>query len=258
MHFPQIGRGSVAQYPIQRVRRWRSIANQMEGGELIRLIDHSAGTVDWQLSLQELTDVESASLSDLFAATQGGFGKFLFVDPFANLCAWSEDFSRPDWQPGLLQITNGATDPLGGQRASHVYNPSAGVQSLQQTIGMPGDYVGSFSVWMRSGAPTTVTLTRDSHSMPCALGGAWRRFFLSSAGNMGADQSTFAIALPAGQSLEVWGFQAEAQPSPSQYKVSGVALGIYAETYFADDELRIVATGAGLSSCEIRLTSRVQ
>jgi hypothetical protein len=258
MWFPQMGSGSIAQFPLRRTRRWRSIANEMESGELIQLPDGAAGEIDWQLSLQELTDAESAALSNLFTAAQGAFGSFLFVDPLANLVAWSEDLSRPDWQLGLLQVSTGAADPLGTQRASTIHNPAAGAQSLQQAIGMPGDYVGCFSVWIRSAGAGTVNLAHDARSIACAVGPVWKRFSMSGAGTGGAAQSTFSLALAAGQSIDVWGFQAEAQPHASQYKQSGSALGIYQETYFADDELTLVSTGVGLSSCEVSLTSRVQ
>lgn len=257
MQFPQIGNGAVAQYPARRVRKWRAIANEMDGGDLIQLADSAAGEIDWRLSFQELTVTESAALTALFTATQGGFGSFLFVDPFANLLAWSEDLTRPDWQTGLLQISGGTADPLGTQRASTVRNTAAGAVSLQQTIGVPGDYVCSFSVWMRAALATPVTLARDARSASCVVGPAWKRFSVSGAGNAGAAQSTLAVTVPAGQSIDVWGLQAEAQPAPSTYKQSGTALGIYAETRFADDELTMVSTGVGLSSCDVRLVSRV-
>jgi hypothetical protein len=257
MWFPQMGSGSIAQFPVRRTRKWRSITNEMESGELIQLPDTAAGEIDWQLSMQDLSDAESAALSSLFTATHGAFGSFLFIDPLANLLGWSEDLSRPDWQRGLLQVSTGAADPLGTERASTIHNPAAGAQSLQQTIGMPGDYVGCFSVWMRSNGAVTVNLARDARSIACAVGPVWKRFPVNGAGTGGAAQSTFSLSLATGQSIDVWGFQAEAQPNPSQYKQSGSALGIYEETYFADDELTLVSTGVGLSSCEVSLTSRV-
>src|SRR5579863_5682376 len=96
--FPQIGAGSIAQFPLRRTRMWRSIANQLESSERILLPDTPAGQIEWRLSLQELTDAETGRLSDFFAAEQGQFGSFLFIDPMANLLGWSEDLSRPDWQ----------------------------------------------------------------------------------------------------------------------------------------------------------------
>jgi hypothetical protein len=256
--FPQIGAGSIAQFPLRRTRKWRSIVNELEGGELIRLADSAAGLIDWCLVVQELTDAEAGTLNNFFAASQGEFGSFLFIDPMANLLAWSEELARPDWQPGLLQITAGATDPSGSQRASVIHNPSAGQQSLQQTLGVPGDYVACFSAWIRSTTAGAVLLARDSRSVACEIGPGWKRFFVGGAGTSSALQSTFSLSLAAGQSIDIWGLQAEAQPYASQYKQSAAALGIYEETWFAADKLKVTSTGVGRSSCEIVLTSRVR
>jgi hypothetical protein len=255
--FPQIGVGSIAQFPLRRTRRWRSVRNQMENGGRFLLPDRSAGQIDWQLSFQELTDAESDRLSDFFVAAQGQFGSFLFIDPMANLLGWSADLGQPDWQSGLLTVASGAADPLGGMQASSLTNRSAGTQTLQQTLAVPGDYVGCFSAWVRSNAAGVVTLARDGNAATSRVGPAWKRLFISGTGTSGAHQSTFAISVDAGQTIDVWGLQAEAQPYPSVYKATGADLGIYEETYFGNDELRITSTGVGLSSCEINLTSRV-
>jgi hypothetical protein len=257
-YFPQVGRGSIAQFPLRRTRKWRSIANVLESGELIRLPDAAAGQIEWRLTVQELTDAETGALTAFFDGSQGKYGSFLFVDPMANLLAWSEDLSRPDWQPGLLQITAGKVDPLGTHRASSIHNASAGPQALQQTIGVPGDYVACFSLWMRSDTPAAVMMSRDATALGSQVGNGWKRFFLSGKGTPGAAASGFSVLLPAGTSIDVWGLQAEAQPYPSQYKQSATVAGIYEETRFADDELRTTSTGVGLSACEIVLASRVQ
>jgi len=255
--FPQVGAGSVAQYPVTRSRRWRAIANQMEDGEIILLPDTTAGQIQWKLSYRDLVPSEVQNLSDLFTASQGGFAPFTFIDPLANLLGWSESLSQSSWQLGLLQTTAGVTDPVGTTRASVLTNPSAGVQSLQQSLGVPGDYVACFSAWLRSSVPGTVILQRDGTPRTIAVGTAWQRAFVNGAGVGGAVQSTFSIALAAGQTVDIWGLQVEAQPYPSAYKQTVAALGIYPETYFANDELTITITSVGLSSCGINLVSRV-
>jgi hypothetical protein len=257
MRFPQIGNGSIAQYPFHRVRTWRPITNQLENREVIRLADNAADEIRWRLSYEELTDAESGSLTDLFVAVNGRYGAFLFIDPLANLLGWSEDLSRPDWQPGLLQISAGAIDPLGTQRGSSVHNTAAGAQMLQQSIALPGDYAACLSVWMRGNATAEVTVGRDGLTASCEVGPVWKRFFVSGIGVAGAVQSTFSLSIASGQTIDLWGVQAEAQPHPSQYKQSASAAGIYDETYFTDDELHMVSTGVGLSSCQIQLTSRI-
>ncbi len=255
--FPQIGTGSVAQFPVNRSRRWRAIANELESGERIVLPDAAAGQIEWKLSYQDLVDLEVQALTALFTASQGAFGAFTFIDPLANLLAWSENLSQPNWQAGLLQTAAGMTDPLGTQRAWSVANPSAGAQALQQTLGVPGSYVTCFSAYLRSNVAGAVTLQSGGLPVTVNVGPAWKRAFVSGVGVAGAVQSTFSIGVGAGSTVDVWGLQVEAQPYHSPYKTTGVPLGIYVETYFGNDELKITSTGVGLSSCEIALSSRV-
>jgi hypothetical protein len=255
--FPQIGRGSITQFPVRRSRKWRSISNQMENSETIQLPDTTAGQIEWQLSLQELSDAEVATLNSFFVAAHGQFSPFLLIDPLANLLGWSEDSSRPDWQFGLMTQSAGVADPVGTTRASTLNNSSPGAQTLQQTLAEPGDYVACFSAWISSNVAGTVSLQRDGVSVTCQIGPTWRRFYVGGKGVGGASQSTFSLSLAAGQSVRIWGLQVEAQPSPSAYKQTKTAAGIHEETYFGGDELTITSTGVGLSSCDTVLTSRI-
>jgi hypothetical protein len=256
-YFPQVGAGSIAQYPVTRSRRWRAIVNQMEDGEIIMLPDTSAGQIRWKLSYRDLVPPEVQNLSNLFTASQGGFAPFTFIDPMANLLGWSENLSQSSWQMGLLQTAAGVTDPLGTTRAWSLTNPSAGTQSLQQSLGVSGDYVACFSAYLRSNVPGTVILQRDGTARTVTVGTSWQRAFVNGTGLGGAVESTFSVALATGQTIDVWGLQVEVQPYPSTYKQTVASLGIYPETYFVNDELTITSTSVGLSSCGINLVSRV-
>ncbi len=255
--YPQIGAGSIAQLPVSRSRRWRAIANNLEDGEQIMLPDTTAGQIEWKLSYQDLTNAEAQSLSALFTASQGGYIPFSFVDPMANLLGWSESFSQSSWQLGLLHATPGAADPLRTQRASTLSNPNPGAQALQQTLAISGNYVTCFSAYLWSSTAGAVTLQRDAAQVAVNVGPSWRRVYLSGPGTSGAAQSTFSVVLAAGQAIDIWGLQVEAQPYPSPYKQTSTAIGIYEETYFNIDELTMTSTAPGLSSCDVTLLSRV-
>jgi hypothetical protein len=255
--FPQTGAGSVAQFPLRRSRQWRSIKNDLESSERILLPDSSAGQIEWHLSMKDLSDPETSAISGLFNSSEGQYGAFLFIDPLANLLGWSESLSRPDWQVGLLTVSAGLSDPQGTTRASSLTNASAGAQWLQQTLGIPGDYVTCFSAWVSSSTTGDVTIARDGLTATAPVGPDWKRLYVSGRGAQGATQATFSLAIGAGQTVRVWGCQVEAQPFPSDYKQTSSALGIYEETYFATDELSIKNTGVGLSSCDVALLSRI-
>jgi len=255
--YPQIGQGTVSQFPLRRTRKWRAITNELESGEQFIVPDTTGGQIEWYLRYTDLSDAEMASLNDLFTASFGSYGSFTFIDPLANLLGWSEDFSKPDWQLSLLTQTAGISDPMGTQRATSIANATTGTLQVSQSLGISGDYVACFSAWVRADTAGIVTLQRDSAQSVAAVGPQWTRIYVSGTGMAGAVSSTFSIAIPAGQTVDVWGAQAEAQPFPSPYRQSTSALGIYGETYFGSDEMTVSSTAPGLSSCSIKLISRV-
>lgn len=255
--YPQTGSGAVTQYPLRRRRTWRGISNQLEGGQTIVLPDPAGGEIAWSLEYEDLTAAELQSISDLFAACNGRFGAFTFIDPLANLLGWSEDLSRSSWQSGQLSIAPGTADPLGTDRGSVLTNATPGTQQLSQTLGISGDYCACFSVYIRSAAARNVAIRRDGMQTVADVGSQWHRILVSGKGTTGSDQSTFSLSVPAGMTVQVFGLQVEVQPSPSVYHASGIANGIYEETYFADDELTVTSTAPGLSRTSINLISRI-
>jgi hypothetical protein len=255
--YPQIGQGTVSQFPLRRTRHWRAITNRLESGEQFILPDAAGGQIEWYLRYTDLSDGETASLNNLFSASFGGYGSFTFIDPLANLLGWSEDFSRLDWQLSLLTQSPGASDPKGTQRASSLANGTTGTPLLSQSLGVSGDYVTCFSVWAYSISPATITLQRDNSQITSPVGPQWTRIYLSGTGTAGAASSTYSIGIGPGQTVSVYGPQVEAQPFPSTYRQTDAALGIYEETYFGNDDLTVANTAPGLSSCSIKLISRV-
>ena len=255
--YPQIGNGVVTQFPFRRRRQWRAITNQLESGELISLPDAAGGQMTWNLQYQDLTTAEAQAISGLFSASQGQFGSFTFIDPLANLLGWSENLTGAGWQANELNIASDTPDPLGTQRALTVSNTTGGSLQLTQTLGISGDYVACFSAYVQASAAATVTMQRDGQQTVAAVGTNWTRVLISGTGTAGAGQSTFSLVLAAGQSINVFGLQVEAQPRPSVYKPTSASAGIYEETYFADDELTITSTCLGFSRASVNLISRI-
>lgn len=255
--FPQIGSGSVAQFPLQRTRLWRAITNVMEGGELISLPDVNGGQIEWKLSYHELTDAEVTNLTSLFATSGGEAGSFGFVDPFANLLGWSEDLSQTGWQLGELTATGGIGDPVGTARAWNVQNATGAEQMLSQSLGVPGEYTICFSAYVRSESAGSIGMLRDATRVNLAVGPQWKRVHISGGGVSGATASTFSVAVAAGSAVRIFGLQVEAQPWPSPYRPTGAAAGILEETRFSGGQLAVVNTAPGLSACQVSLVSRI-
>src|SRR5579864_8524448 len=95
--YPQLATGALAQYPIIKWCRPRTIANVLGDGSSIKLADATGGTAQWQLQYTGLTDDEATTLEQFFTAAEGNLNTFTFLDPTANLFSWSDHLDRADW-----------------------------------------------------------------------------------------------------------------------------------------------------------------
>lgn len=260
--FPQLSTGATAQYPIRRHRSERAVFNISEDGSVIALWDQAAGQVKWNLSFTGLTDQEIADLSSFHELCEGPLQPFLFLDPTSNLLAYSESFTQPVWQANsLLSFTPGITDPYGTTRATKLQNNSLGNLSLTQTCTVPGYTNCVLSVYARSDGPSSgVSITRSDgstvESTPLEIGPSWLRFSLSSAFASSISNSCeFSITIPPGETMDLFGFQLEAQPIAGTYLMTSAQAGVFPNTRFDGNQIVVTATGLGESSLSISLLS---
>ncbi len=244
--YPQLANGAVTQYPSRKVRRQRTVVNRAADGSSIRLADPAGETTEWLLQYSELSDDELAVLTKFFISAEGALNGFTFLDPAANLLAWSEELNNAVWQKGPLLSAAAGTGSWG------LSNSGAGPQQISQTISAPGDFVYCFSASVRSAAPIDVTLTVGSHRLMHSAAQNWTKLVLPSKGDPGAESVCFGLEIPAGASVEVRGIQAEAQPGASVYKVSSTG-GVYEGARFSDDVLEVVTTGPNRHSCAVKI-----
>ena len=259
--FPQLSTGSTAQYPLRRRRSERAVLTISEDGSVIALWDESASQVKWDLQFVGLTDLEVDNVTSFFELCEGPLQPFLFLDPAANLLTFSEDFSQPVWQANtLLSLTTGIEDPYNTTRASRVTNNSLGGLSLTQTLAIPGSISCAFSVYARTSGASGATLTRsdasNSESSLLQPGPFWTRFSLNTAfSSSQSPASNFSLDLPAGQTIDLFGFQVEPQPMPGKYVMTSAYAGIYPGSRFDGNQVVVTATGPGQSSLAISLVS---
>jgi hypothetical protein len=252
--YPQLATGTLSQFPVLKRRSLRTIVNTAADGTAVKLADPGAETVEWQLNYVGLSDVELAALLQFYSAAEGTLNSFTFLDPTANLLAWSNDLSNAVWNNGpLLTNTAGNADPAGGNNAWHAVNAGAGAQDLTQTLSTaPGGYVYCFSVYAKSAAPTTVTLLLGSNRYAQLLGPDWRRIACTGTGGATASSMTFGIELGAGAAVDLYGWQAEPQASPSLYKAS-TSGGCYEEARLRDDMLSFTTTDVNRHSATVNI-----
>jgi hypothetical protein len=256
--YPQLTANSICQYPIRRTRHYRTIANTLEDGSRITLADPMAATIRWELTYIGLTDTEVATLRSFFETAEGRLNAFAFADPTGNLLVWSEDFTQQIWQRNsLLQIQPQIDDPLGSARATRFTNGGSGSLGITQTVQVPGAWKCCWSVYLRSDAPETLVMTRDSTSLSLNVTNVWQRFQLSNTTGSSGNSSDFGLTIPAGAQIDLFGPQVEAQAGASTYIPTLSATGVFPNTRFDSDALQIKVDGPNRSSSKIALMSYV-
>jgi len=252
--FPQIVTGGSALYPVTRHAVQRTAVNTLGDGRTDVFADPNAAMAAWELRAMGLTLAEWSAIEALFQATSGMWQTFTFLDPSGNLLAQSETFSATAWTNGaLIQLTPGIADPLGTTRATQVVNAGQTVESVAQTLNVPGNFQYCLSMWARSAGGSSVTLAVANVTKVVALGPQWQRVFV--AGNPGQPTTalSFSVQLAAGASADLFGAQAEAQSEPSDYKQTGVRGGVYSKARFASDQLTVTAQGTDVYDAVIRI-----
>ena len=252
--YPQLESGALSQYPVLKTRRARTVINRAPDGSTIRLADPAGEITEWVLTYEDLSDSEATALRAFFDAAEGTLQGFTFLDPAGNLLAWSGELDDEAWQRGpLLNATGGIADPTGGTAAWRFQNQGGGEQGTSQTIAGPGDYQYCLSAYVRSAAPANVTLSIAGHAVVKAAGSEWTRVSITGSGEAAATSVHFALTLPAGASIEVFGLQAEAQCAASSYMASTRG-GVYENAHLGEDVLTISRTRENRHSCTVKIT----
>ena len=256
--FPQLASGAVGQFPSTKRALQRTVVNQLLDGSEVKLFDPMASTVEWEISLAALTAAEWSAMAALFEAAQGQLGSFTLLDPFGNLLRWSEAPGAAAWvKDGGLALTAGLADPLGGMGATSCQNTSGSTQNIAQTAGVPSEYEYCLSVYARSDTAGQVTAFvsagMESAGKSFATGPAWSRVALTARLGTQQDTTTFGVAIPGGATVELFGFQAEAQAGASSYKKSSAQSGVYANASFVGDVLTMTSDAPGIFSCPVRI-----
>lgn len=255
--FPQLTTGAAALYPLTKQSLRRTVVNVLADGSTVAYADPDGAIAGWELRAKGLTLVEWNTIESLFQQTAGMTGTFTFLDPVGNLLLQSEDFSTGAWTTGaLIQLTAGIPDPFGTSRSTRLVNTGQASGGVTQILNAPGDFQYCLSLWVRSNAGSAVTLAVANNSKSFAAGTQWRRIYISSnPGQAGAPTVSFGVQVAAGATVELFGMQAEAQPGPSDYKMTGAAGGVYAKARFGSDQITVTAQGTDVYDAVIQIVS---
>jgi hypothetical protein len=251
--YPQLGTGALAQCPIMKRRRTRTVANEAADGTSIRMADPAAEITEWRLEYSGITDLELAALEGFFRETEGALRTFTFVDPTANLLASSSTLSDAVWQRDpFLTISGGVSDAFGGNRAWQLTNSGGAPQCIAQILMAPGDYTYCLSAYVRGALGSCVRMSLGPNCTEKMADPNWLRITLTGSGEAGAEFVRVGLELPPGGCIEVFGLQIDPQPNPSEYRDS-VGTGIYQTARFRDDAFSATSVGPNWHSCTVNI-----
>ncbi len=246
-YFPQLESGAMGQYPLRRVRRRRTVRNEMADARRVRLADAAATLTEWRLEAKGLTDSELATLAAFFAAVEGRLHTFTFLDPAANLLRWSEHLEQSVWEKGpLATVTGGVADPFGGTRAWRISNGS-----VAQTLNVPEWFYYTVSVYARCNAGGRLRLLRGDQSAARQVTPEWKRLSFASQSAGTGESVRFGMETEAGAAVEVYGPQVEPQIAASAYKRTAWRGGVYPNARLAEDRLYWTTAEPGRHACTV-------
>ena len=252
--YPQLPSGALSQFPVQKIRRARTVVNQAADGRTIRLADPAGEVTEWVLAYTDLSDDEAAALRALFLAAEGTLNGFTFLDPAGNLLAWSDQLNNAVWQKDpFLNLTGGISDPNGGTLAWQLSNSGGAAQAAGQTLAAPGAYQYCLSAYVRAATAATAVLTIGTQTAQRVVTSDWTRIYWAASGDTSATSVRFAIGSGPGAVVDVYGLQVEAQSAPSVYKASTLG-GVYDDAHLGDDALTITMTDVNRHSCTVKIT----
>jgi hypothetical protein len=259
--FPQLSSGAAALYPVRRRRRARTVRNVLRDGRAVVYSDPDWARIEWDLDATGWTETEWAAVEALFLAVEGRRGSFTFLDPAGNLLRHSEEFANPVWDIGpLITVTSGVAGPWIGTGAAMVTNAGPAAGEVAQELAAPGDFQYVLSLWVRGNAAGTVTLFAAAGSVAASwehsVNQQWRRVWAPVRLEAMAETVRFGVRLAAGQSMELFGMQVEAQCAPGDYQRTGARGGVHGAARFASDVLRVRARSTDVLDTTVRIVSK--
>jgi hypothetical protein len=262
LYFPQLASGAIAQYPIRKTRLVRTIKNVLPDGTMILYPDPDAARLLWELSYTNLSNSDVEAIQAHFKNCIGSFHAFTFIDPTDNMLLSSFDLRAGAWQTSsLISVIPGAGDPNGGSSAFTVTNTGQADQVISQSVNVPANYRFCFSLYANSEQASAITLIRSGNSaeertiVPVKPG--WSRVVSSGQLNDSGEVFTIAISLAAGQRVELYGVQLEAQISPSRYRPTTQTAGVFSNAHWGVQELTVIADAPNLFSTSFSIEAAI-
>lgn len=254
--FPELISGAAAQFPWRRTISYRAVRNRFSAGEEIDYGDASFETRRWELPLTDLEDSEWQAIRDLFEETGGRRLPFTFVEPGANLLAWSESLEQEVWAKSSgVSVNSGQPDPGGGSAATNL--TAGGNWTVSQSIAAPASRAFAASAWLKCNASGSTLVLSDgagqSKQLQISGDNVWRLYELPWRQISAAEQIIFAISGSGGAAIGAYGLQVEPQLGRSSYKRTKEQSGVFANAFFDQDSLEQSLAAPNQNSGTVRI-----
>jgi hypothetical protein len=126
---------------------------------------------------------------------------------------------------------------------------------VTQTLNAPGNFTYCLSAYARCSTSGSITLLRQSDSALCFLQPSWQRLVFTGQSQGTSSTLTVGFRVPAGQTVDVFGVQLEAQPGVSIYKTTFAGGGVYTNARLGDDALDITTDAPNRHSCKLTIVA---
>lgn len=253
-YFPQLKSGSICQYPVQVVNRYRTLSEQTMDGGLVKWSDPDFRLVEWKCEYTELDFEEMNALQSFHSEMEGKLKTFTFLDPVGNLFRWSEDLQKSVWiKDPYISIQSGFSGPVQASHATQITNTGAIEQVVAQSLPIPGHFTVCFSCWVNGSSIQIIRRTETQQVIEYSLKSGWNRVDATFSDVGSSLASSVGIMIPAGESIQIFGLQVEAQPGASSYKKTAQQSGIFQQARFAEDRLTLTAFSENSFGCVIKI-----
>jgi hypothetical protein len=254
--FPTIAAGEVVQLPLQRTWRPAQELVQTPGGHWWVRTLPTGECYEWQLKYTGLTQSEAQSLREFHTAMGGAWHSFRFCDPLRNLLAWSEDQTQAIWSKTAGLTVSLFPNP--GAQGATLANTASTEGQLAQVVGCDPTLNYSVAVTARSASGAGLGVLIGGARRDVALTAQWQTVQFSATPGGAQDQVGFALAVPAGASVDIAGVMAECGATAAEYRYSDARQGLFTEARFQDDALVVSGTEPGVYAATLRIVASAE
>ncbi|MBK7927509.1 MAG: hypothetical protein IPJ98_08450 [Bryobacterales bacterium] len=204
-----------------------------------------------------MTEEELGRLRQLIPESRGLAGGFTFIDPWSNMLGYSEDLGAEAWQSSALGEVVRVNPGEPGDAIHSIRSLSLAAEGIEQVVLLGGVGVFCFSCEVRSDASAAGRIALQGASQIAQTnfmtGPAWRLVRVVGEFSQPIDELRAVIEVGPGESLLVRGVELDYQATPSPYKPSYGAGGVYLGARIVEEEYVQTLRGQGWFDCDLEV-----